>query len=189
MPQRTAGRTRCGDLNHPRQSRHFWGIPFMCRGFSNSGGPPAKAAKMRASRLRSLCSLIRLASCWAWRLDPDKHISQYGHTAWRMQNGFSVARYSLLPRSQMGTFGLELEPDFSDLMVSGLFHGIRRKGNCRLPPSSLLCWPPETEVYGSAQMPVWPPTFDHLSERRRACLIHPARCARENPHDVYSTWR
>jgi hypothetical protein len=138
MPQRTAGRTRCGDLNHPRQSRHFWGIPFMCRGFSNSGGPPAKAAKMRASRLRSLCSLIRLASCWAWPLDPDKHISQYGHN----RTDFSVARYSLLPRPQMGTFGLELKPDFSDLMVSGLFHGIRRKGNCRLPPSSLLCWAP-----------------------------------------------
>jgi ligand-binding sensor domain-containing protein len=61
----------------------------MCRGFSNSGGPPAKAAKMRASRLRLLCSLILLlASSWAWPLDPDKHISQYGHTAWRIQDGF-----------------------------------------------------------------------------------------------------
>jgi hypothetical protein len=70
------------DLNHPRQSRHFRGIPFMCRGFSDSGGPPAKAAKMRASRLRSLCFLILLlASSWAWPLDPDKHISQNGAAA------------------------------------------------------------------------------------------------------------
>ena len=50
----------------------------MCRGFSNPGGPPAKATKMRASRLRSLCFLILLlASRWAWPLDPDRHISQY----------------------------------------------------------------------------------------------------------------
>ena len=65
----------------------------MCRGFSNFGGAPSKAAKMSASRLRSLCFLILLlASSWAWPLDPDKHISQYGHTAWRIQDGFFGGR-------------------------------------------------------------------------------------------------
>jgi ligand-binding sensor domain-containing protein len=44
---------------------------------------------MRALLLRSLCFLfLLLATSSAWSLDPDRHISQYGHTAWRIQDGF-----------------------------------------------------------------------------------------------------
>jgi ligand-binding sensor domain-containing protein len=44
---------------------------------------------MRALLLRSPCFLfLPLATSSAWSLDPDRHISQYGHTAWRIQDGF-----------------------------------------------------------------------------------------------------
>src|ERR1700688_2894740 len=73
---------------HSRQSRHFSGIPFMCSGSSNSGEQRRKRP-MRALLLRSLCFLfLLLATSSAWSLDPDRHISQYGHTAWRIQDGF-----------------------------------------------------------------------------------------------------
>ena len=42
---------------------------------------------MRALLMRSLCSLfLLLATSLSWSLDPDRHISQYGHTAWRIQD-------------------------------------------------------------------------------------------------------
>jgi ligand-binding sensor domain-containing protein len=48
---------------------------------------------MRALLLRSPCFLfLPLATSSAWSLDPDRHISQYGHTAWRIQDGFFGGR-------------------------------------------------------------------------------------------------
>src|ERR1700757_4232566 len=36
----------------------------------------------------ALFLFLLLATGSAWSLDPDRHISQYGHTAWRIQDGF-----------------------------------------------------------------------------------------------------
>ena len=47
----------------------------------------AKVAKLKTSRSHRICFLLLLATCTAWAVDPDKQISQYGHTAWRIQDG------------------------------------------------------------------------------------------------------
>jgi signal transduction histidine kinase/ligand-binding sensor domain-containing protein len=47
----------------------------------------AKVAKLKTSRSLRICFLLLLATCTAWAVDPDKQISQYGHTAWRIQDG------------------------------------------------------------------------------------------------------
>jgi hypothetical protein len=35
-----------------------------------------------------LCSLLLWGAVSAWSVDPSRYISQYGHTAWRIQDGF-----------------------------------------------------------------------------------------------------
>ena len=47
----------------------------------------AKVAKLKTSRSLRICFLMLLATCTAWGVDPNKRISQYGHTAWRIQDG------------------------------------------------------------------------------------------------------
>ena len=47
----------------------------------------AKVAKLKTSRSLRICFLLLLATCTAWAVDPDKRISQYGHTAWRIEDG------------------------------------------------------------------------------------------------------
>jgi len=47
----------------------------------------AKGAKLKTSRSLRICFLLLLATCTAWAVNPDKQISQYGHTAWRIQDG------------------------------------------------------------------------------------------------------
>jgi signal transduction histidine kinase/ligand-binding sensor domain-containing protein len=44
-------------------------------------------AKLKTSRSLRICFLLLLATCTAWGVDPNKRISQYGHTAWRIQDG------------------------------------------------------------------------------------------------------
>jgi signal transduction histidine kinase/ligand-binding sensor domain-containing protein len=36
---------------------------------------------------RVLILLVSLAACSLWAVDPSRHISQYGHSAWRLQDG------------------------------------------------------------------------------------------------------
>ena len=132
-------------------------------------------AKMRGVRLRSLCSLILFNT-----LTPRAEC----------RTDCSVARYSLLPRPRMGTFGVELKPGFSDLMVSGWFHRIRTTAAFHLHHGSVACPRRKSmDRHGGRSGPLGEPTFDHLSKSRRAHLIHPARCTRENLDDAYSIWR
>jgi signal transduction histidine kinase/ligand-binding sensor domain-containing protein len=42
---------------------------------------------LNTSRSLRICFLLLLATCTAWGVDPNKRISQYGHTAWRIQDG------------------------------------------------------------------------------------------------------
>ena len=44
-------------------------------------------AKLKTSRSLRICLLLLLTTCAAWAVDPDKRISQYGHTAWRIEDG------------------------------------------------------------------------------------------------------
>ena len=46
-----------------------------------------KAAKLTTSRSLAVCLTLLLATCSARAVDPNKRISQYGHTAWRIQDG------------------------------------------------------------------------------------------------------
>jgi signal transduction histidine kinase/ligand-binding sensor domain-containing protein len=48
----------------------------------------AKVAKLKTSSSRRFCFMLLLTTCTAWGVDPNKRISQYGHTAWRIQDGF-----------------------------------------------------------------------------------------------------
>jgi ligand-binding sensor domain-containing protein/signal transduction histidine kinase len=47
----------------------------------------AKVAKLKTSRSLYLCFFLLWVTCTAWAVDPDKQISQYGHNAWRIQDG------------------------------------------------------------------------------------------------------
>ena len=48
----------------------------------------AKVAKLKTSRSLRICLFFLWTTCTAWAVDPYKQISQYGHTAWRIQDGF-----------------------------------------------------------------------------------------------------
>jgi signal transduction histidine kinase/ligand-binding sensor domain-containing protein len=51
-------------------------------------GSALKADSTDIPRWNFLCLLLFLfAANWAWAVDPSRQISQYGHTAWRIQDG------------------------------------------------------------------------------------------------------
>ncbi|MEO7275915.1 MAG: two-component regulator propeller domain-containing protein, partial [Vicinamibacterales bacterium] len=55
-----------------------------------------KVTRLSMRRQVILCSLlVLLVASRAWAVDPSRHISQYAHTAWRIQDGFLGA----LPRA------------------------------------------------------------------------------------------
>ncbi len=43
--------------------------------------------KLKTSHSLRLCLFLLWATCTAWAVDPNQRISQYGHTAWRIQDG------------------------------------------------------------------------------------------------------
>lgn len=47
----------------------------------------AKVAQLSISRSLRIWFLLLSLGCTAWAVDPNKQISQYGHTAWRIQDG------------------------------------------------------------------------------------------------------
>ncbi len=52
-------------------------------------GSAPKADSANTPGWNFLCLLLFLfAVNWVWAVDPSRHISQYGHTAWRIQDGF-----------------------------------------------------------------------------------------------------
>ncbi len=52
-------------------------------------GSAPKADSANIPGWNFLCLLLFLfAVNWVWAVDPSRHISQYGHTAWRIQDGF-----------------------------------------------------------------------------------------------------
>ena len=61
----------------------------------------------------------------ALAVNPDRLISQYAHTAWRMQDGSFGGTPWVIDRLPMATFGLGLRPEFQDLMASDSFLGSR----------------------------------------------------------------
>ena len=101
--------------------------------------------------------LFLLAICLARGLDPAHRISQYGHTAWRIQDGYFGGHANCLShRRAMGISGSEL--------LQGLlrFDGVQfvplgladRESSCR-PTMSIPCLAPGTEAYGSERRLVW----------------------------------
>ncbi len=42
----------------------------------------------RYPRILSAFCLLLLSASTAWGLDPERRLSQYGHTAWRLQDGY-----------------------------------------------------------------------------------------------------
>jgi signal transduction histidine kinase/ligand-binding sensor domain-containing protein len=59
----------------------------------------------KASRARVLLSLTVFYYCstaWIWALDPGHRISQYGHTAWRIQDGYFGGRLSAVTQTTDG---------------------------------------------------------------------------------------
>ena len=44
--------------------------------------------KLKTSRSLGLYLLLLWANCTAWAVDPGRQMSQYGHSVWRMQDGF-----------------------------------------------------------------------------------------------------
>jgi signal transduction histidine kinase/ligand-binding sensor domain-containing protein len=48
------------------------------------------------------CAPAWLIPCSAWALDPTRHISQYAHTAWRLQDGFLSGTPSALTQTSDG---------------------------------------------------------------------------------------
>ncbi len=56
---------------------------------SNPIRPLRAGEKANTPRSLPLCLLLFfLTGGWVWALDAGRHISQYGHTAWRIQDGF-----------------------------------------------------------------------------------------------------
>jgi signal transduction histidine kinase/ligand-binding sensor domain-containing protein len=45
-------------------------------------------AKLKTSRSLRLCLLLLGGTCTAWAVDPSRQMSQYGHSVWRLQDGF-----------------------------------------------------------------------------------------------------
>ena len=76
----------------------------------------------KASRARVLLSLTVFYYCstaWIWALDPGNRISQYGHTAWRIQDGYFGGLLSAITQTTDGYLWIGTE--------SGLlrFDGVR----------------------------------------------------------------
>jgi len=76
----------------------------------------------KASRARILLSLTVFCCCstaWIWALDPGHRISQYGHTAWRIQDGYFGGLLSAVTQTTDGYLWIGTE--------SGLlrFDGVR----------------------------------------------------------------
>jgi hypothetical protein len=89
----------------------------------------------------------------AWAVDPNRQITQYAHTAWRIQDGVLNGSQTQLLRLRMVIYGLERRLDSCVSMGSDSFHGSRRvERNCRHPTlthSSVRAM----GVYGSERLP------------------------------------
>ena len=108
---------------------------------------------MIVSRRLILCCLFLLtvATQPAHALDPTRRISQYGHTAWRLRDGFLGARPRRLRRPRMVTSGSGLSRGWCASTACALFRGRRPPASsCRLPPSGVF-WLRVTEASGSGQ--------------------------------------
>jgi signal transduction histidine kinase/ligand-binding sensor domain-containing protein len=52
----------------------------------------AKVARLKTLHSLPLCLLLLWATCTAWAVDPSLQMSQYGHSVWRLQDGFFIGR-------------------------------------------------------------------------------------------------
>ena len=75
-------------------------------------------------------TLTCILSAWsphALALDPALDVSQYGHTAWRIRDGFSNQLITAFAQTSDGYLWLGTQSDCSASTVCATFHGNRRR--------------------------------------------------------------
>jgi ligand-binding sensor domain-containing protein len=98
-----------------------------------------------------LCLSLLLAAGSSWAVDSGRHISQYGHTAWRVQDGVFTGAPSAITQTADGYVWIGTE--------NGVvrFDGVRftpwKPDGNELPSSDILDWAHGMAAYGWARPP------------------------------------
>ena len=80
---------------------------------------------MAPSGPRDNCACNSPCGCPASALDPDRRISQYAHSAWRMQDGPFGSAPNTITQTTDGYVWIGTMSGISALTASNLSHGIR----------------------------------------------------------------
>ena len=99
-----------------------------------------------SGRVFVLLLLLFLESS-VWSVDPTRHISQYAHTAWRVQDGVFGGAPMAVTQTTDGY--LWIGPACCASMGFDLFLGLHQMERIRRPLISLLFWPHAMAVCGS----------------------------------------
>ena len=120
----------------------------------------AVVVRIRARRVfvlvTALASLLLVALPRAHALDPDRRISQYAHTAWRVRDGAFAEHLLQSPKQPTDTCGLGQKAVWCASMEFDLFPGHHQPASNYCPPIFLLFSVHGTGAFGSAQTPVYP---------------------------------
>jgi hypothetical protein len=98
--------------------------------------------------LRFALLLLLLVPAPAAAVDPERRISQYGHTAWRIQDGFFNGVPYAIKQTADGYLWIGTANGLLRFDGVRLFHGRHRPESSYRLPSSAVCWQRGMEVCG-----------------------------------------
>jgi hypothetical protein len=109
-----------------------------------------KTKKLKIPPSFLVCFLLYFfAANSASAVDPSRHISQYAHTAWRIQDGVFSGAPNAITQTMDDICGLERKPVCCASMAFVSSRGLLRMESICRPLISLLFWGRVMGVYGS----------------------------------------
>jgi signal transduction histidine kinase/ligand-binding sensor domain-containing protein len=142
------------------RTRRFYGVLCSCICFVRSTGEATPTgdwhAGTRIPRSILQCLSLLLVAGSSWAVDPSRHISQYAHTAWRVQDGIFTGAPSAITQTADGYLWVGTE--------NGIlrFDGVRftpwsTSHGSKLPSSAIL------DLVGAQDGSLWIATVAGLS--------------------------